>query len=63
MPLADPVADLVHDGDTVAFEGFTHLRHQMRAFVERVDFVTSVGHGSGRRTARSSDCTGQDRSR
>ena len=23
--LADAVADLVHDGDTVAFEGFTHL--------------------------------------
>lgn len=25
MPLADAVADLVHDGDTVALEGFTHL--------------------------------------
>jgi glutaconate CoA-transferase, subunit A len=25
MPLTDAVADLVHDGDTVAFEGFTHL--------------------------------------
>ncbi|MGH3615461.1 MAG: CoA-transferase subunit beta [Pseudonocardia sp.] len=23
------------------------LRHRLRAFVERVDFVTSVGHGSG----------------
>ena len=25
MPLADAVAELVHDGDTVALEGFTHL--------------------------------------
>src|SRR5256885_1373867 len=25
VPLAAAVADLVHDGDTVAFEGFTHL--------------------------------------
>jgi glutaconate CoA-transferase, subunit A len=25
MPLADAVADLIHDGETVAFEGFTHL--------------------------------------
>src|SRR5258705_1114056 len=25
VPLADAVADLVHDGDTVALEGFTHL--------------------------------------
>src|SRR6188768_4170211 len=24
-PLADAVAELIHDGDTVAFEGFTHL--------------------------------------
>jgi glutaconate CoA-transferase subunit B len=24
------------------------MRHRLRAFVERVDFVTSVGHGSGR---------------
>jgi glutaconate CoA-transferase subunit A len=23
--LADAVADILHDGDTVAFEGFTHL--------------------------------------
>jgi glutaconate CoA-transferase subunit A len=25
MPLADAIAELVHDGDTVALEGFTHL--------------------------------------
>jgi glutaconate CoA-transferase subunit A len=25
VPLSDAVADLVHDGDTVALEGFTHL--------------------------------------
>ena len=25
MPLAEAIADLVHDGDTVALEGFTHL--------------------------------------
>jgi glutaconate CoA-transferase subunit A len=25
LPLADAVRELVHDGDTVAFEGFTHL--------------------------------------
>ena len=25
MPLAQAVANLVHDGDTVALEGFTHL--------------------------------------
>jgi glutaconate CoA-transferase subunit A len=25
VPLADAVAELVHDGDTVAMEGFTHL--------------------------------------
>jgi glutaconate CoA-transferase subunit A len=25
VPLADAVSDLVHDGDTVALEGFTHL--------------------------------------
>ena len=25
VPLADAIRDLVHDGDTVAFEGFTHL--------------------------------------
>src|SRR5215208_3510803 len=25
VPLRDAVADLVHDGDTVALEGFTHL--------------------------------------
>ena len=28
------------------------MRHQMRAFVERVDFVTSVGHGSGPKDRR-----------
>ena len=25
VPLSTAVADLVHDGDTVALEGFTHL--------------------------------------
>nr|BFE71688.1 hypothetical protein GCM10020092_049890 [Actinoplanes digitatis] len=25
VPLAEAVAELVHDGDTVALEGFTHL--------------------------------------
>jgi len=25
VPLADAIAELVHDGDTVALEGFTHL--------------------------------------
>jgi glutaconate CoA-transferase subunit B len=28
------------------------MRHQMRAFVERVDFVSSVGHGSGPKDRR-----------
>ncbi len=28
------------------------MRHQMRAFVERVDFVTSVGHGCGPKDRR-----------
>ena len=28
------------------------MRHQLRAFVEQVDFVTSVGHGSGPRDRR-----------
>jgi glutaconate CoA-transferase subunit A len=25
LPLAQAVAELIHDGDTVALEGFTHL--------------------------------------
>ena len=25
VPLADAVSSLIHDGDTVAMEGFTHL--------------------------------------
>ena len=30
------------------------MRHRLRAFVEQVDFVTSVGHGTGPATARCS---------
>src|SRR5690606_35553407 len=32
---------------TSAKETFITLRHSARAFVERLDFVTSIGHGSG----------------
>ena len=37
------------------------MRHQLRAFVEQVDFVTSVGHGSGPVTASCSGCAGPAR--
>ncbi len=46
LPLRKAISDLLHDGDVVAMEGFT-LKQSRRAFVEHVDFITSVGHLDG----------------
>jgi hypothetical protein len=50
LPLRKAISALLHDSDGVAIEGFTHSRRAQaiaRAFVERVDFITSVGHLNG----------------
>ena len=39
------------------------VRQSTRAFVEKVDFITSVGHGNGRATASSSGCAAGARRR